>query len=87
MGTKKENALTILSKRLFKSKVLAPCLASLCLNTERIADIAGSFLERLDIDRNLGVFAEFVVLLRRILVHIVAAAIGILNRIRHDLGS
>ena len=52
----------------------------LCLNTEGIANVAGSFLEGLDVDGNFNILVEFVVLFRRVLVNIEA----MIGRVLYD---
>ena len=56
----------------------------LCLNTEGIADVAGSFLEGLNVDGYFNILVEFVILFRRVLVDIEAATGSVLYRVRHD---
>ena len=50
----------------------------LCLNTEGVTDVAGSFLEGLHVDGNFNILVEFVVLFRRVLVNIEAMIGGVL---------
>ena len=56
------------------------------MNKERVTDVTGMFLECFDIARNLYLLAEVVVFLWRVFIDIVAAAIGIFNRVCYDSG-
>ena len=58
----------------------------LCLDTEGIADVAGSFLEGLDVDGYFCILVEFVVPFRKVLINIEAATGSILYRVRNDFG-
>ncbi len=66
--------------------MLASSCPAIRLDAEGIPNITSSFLEGIDIDRDFNVFAEIIVFLRRVFVHIIAASGSVLNCVRYDLG-